>query len=92
MRRGAEQRKLRRCRVEVIERVEIKNSADRNYLYTLFTKAAMGDYKHIFDNREGLAIDELDQEIRTEFDNFAQKCFDKGREFERCKQAKEVQS
>jgi hypothetical protein len=63
--------------MEIIEKVIIKNSSERNQLYTLFVHASQGDFKDIIDSKDDVKIKELEKTIK-----------DEGRKYEKNKQSK----
>jgi len=63
--------------------VKVKDTAERNYLYTILVNAAQGVYKDVLDSKDKDAIKELEDTFKKEFDLFANHYFNAGRTYEK---------
>jgi len=69
--------------MEIVEIVKVKNCAGNHELTHVIFDAARGDYADDVNSRDQKKIDEVNKLIRDAIDDFAQYCFDRGREYER---------
>ena len=63
--------------------VTVENTADRNYLYTIFVNALQGDFAEVIASKDKEKIDEIAAMVKKEFDIFANHYFDAGRTYEK---------
>jgi len=71
--------------MEIEEKVIVRNSMGRSDLGHIVFSAARGEFADTLKSEDKAAIDRIDKMIRDAFDEFAQECFDKGREYQKSK-------
>ena len=69
--------------MEVKEVVTISGGTKRSSLYTVFIEAARGNYKDVAAGTNQADIDDLESMLEREFNDFATKAFNMGREYEK---------
>lgn len=62
--------------------VTVEDSADMNYLYTIFVNALQGDFAEAIASKDEGKIKDIEVMVKKEFDIFANHYFDAGRTYE----------
>lgn len=63
--------------------VTVEDTSNRCNLYTLFVHASQGDFKETIDSGDKDKINDLENTIKKEFDVFANRYFNEGRDYEK---------
>lgn len=69
--------------MKIVEIVKVTKTIESSSLYTVFVNAAQGSYVEIINGKDSEEIKRIESTFSEEFDIFAQKYFDAGRDYEK---------
>lgn len=69
-------------------KVTLTNCGKQSYLRNMIYSAMRGDYADVANGNDKEAIENIEKALQTELDNFANECFNRGREYEAQQQKK----